>query len=618
MDVNIRTVGALFQNNVRYLVPIYQRPYVWNRNDQWEPLWNDVSKVAENYLDAREAGAREVDALKKTAPHFLGALVVQQQATVAAEIGTWHIIDGQQRLTTLQLLLDAVQEIFESLDSVNRNASEFLSLLVINGEFFRKKNPDHAFKIWPASEDREPFRKVMDNDASPEGHENSAIVKAHQFFKSAAEKWLSEGSEPINSRAKALEQTLADLLQMVVIDLKTEEDAQVIFETLNARGTPLLPSDLVKNFILQKAGLGSDANAIHDKYLKDFESDWWRREVGSGQNARPRIDTFLYFWLIMRRREEREEREEVSASKIFPAFRNHVEKCGKHISEVTEDIHRFSRLYRKLEELEENDSPLGTFIYRWRVMQAGVVTPPLMWLMSHLQSGDLPRERFIRSLKGIESLLVRRMVCDMSTREYDRLFRELLWRLEDEGPSAADDTIVCFFKEQSSEARVWPDSSELMKAFDEQPLYWRISRARLRMVLEAIGNEVRAPMTEEPNVPRGLTIEHVMPQEWQKQWPITGELGKEMDENAILNAARERSRIIHTIGNLTLLTQRLNSALSNAPWTEKRGPLGKHSVLALTRNTLLDEDRWDEQAIRRRGAKLYKAAAKVWPHADEI
>ena len=91
-----------------------------------------------------------------------------------------------------------------------------------------------------------------------------------------------------------------------------------------------------------------------------------------------------------------------------------------------------------------------------------------------------------------------------------------------------------------------------------------------------------------------------------------------MDESTILNAARERDRIIHTIGNLTLLTQNLNSKLSNAPWTEKRYPLAQHSVLALTRNTLLDKEHWDEESIRRRGEQLYMAATKIWPHANEI
>ena len=610
MQANTRTVNDLFQGNVRYLVPIYQRPYVWNQEDQWEPLWNDVCRVAESHLDPLKSGAQNLPS-----SHFLGALVVQQQPTVAGEIGTWHVIDGQQRLTTLQLLLDAVQEVFESLESIDRSYAEFLSLLVLNNEFFRSKNPDHAFKIWPASEDREPFRKTMDNESSAEGYESSAIVKAHDFFRSAAKEWLSDGPESTDKRAEALQQTLAMLLQMVVIDLKADEDAQIIFETLNARGTQLLASDLVKNFILQKAGLGSVADAIHDEYLKDFESEWWRREVGSGQNARPRIDTFLYYWLIMRKREERET---VLASKVFQAFRSYVESSGKQISKIAEDIHRFSRLYKELEEIKDDDSPLGTFIYRWRAMQAGVATPVLMWLLSHSKSGDLQHQQLERSLRAIESFLVRRMVSYMSAREYDRLFQELLWRLEDNGPSVAGDTVVHYLREQTSEARMWPDNGDLKKAFDEQPLYWRLSRARLRMVLEAVGNELRMPMTDEPNVPRGLTIEHVMPQEWRKKWPITGESEEEKDESTILNTARERDRIVHTIGNLTLLTQNLNSKLSNAPWTEKRCPLAQHSVLALTRNTLLDKERWDEESIRRRGEQLYMAATKIWPHANEI
>jgi hypothetical protein len=613
VEVNVRTVDSLFlPNNVRYEVPIYQRPYVWNRSDQWEPLWSDVCRVAENYLNTTDS-----DDQNEVRPHFIGALVLQQQASSAGEIDARHIIDGQQRLTTIQLLLDAVQEVFEDLEVIDRRHGRFMKRLVLNDELFSEVDSDHAYKVWPASEDQEPFRKAMDNNSSTEGYESSTVVQAHEFFRAEAHQWLAESLDSqysIEQRANALKQTLAKLLQMVVIDIRTQEDAQMIFETLNARGTPLLASDLIKNFIIQEANrTGLNAKVIYEDHLKGFEKEWWRRIVGSGQNARPRIDAYLYHWLTMQGRGD------VLAGNIFSSFQRYVTNEGRPIDEFSDEIRRFSHLYEELEEAKADDSYFGKFLYRWRVMQAGVATPVLMWLLWQRTNNKLSNGQFVRTLRAIESYLVRWMVCYMSTAQYDRLFRDLLGYAQDQPITEVDDSIVGFLANQSAAASVWPDDATLSQAFEEQPLYWRLSRARLRFVLEALGDQLRTKFGDEGPVPKGLTIEHVMPQEWKNEnnWPI-GDGSQQDDPTAILNAARVRDNSIHTIGNLTLLTQNLNSALSNSPWTKKRDLLEKHSALSLTRRTLLHEETWDEGAIRRRASVFFEAAAKVWPHMNTI
>ncbi len=613
MEVNVRTVESLFQaNNVRYEVPIYQRPYVWNRSDQWEPLWKDVSRVAENYLNATGP-----DDQNEVRPHFIGALVLQQQASSAGEIDARHIIDGQQRLTTIQLLLDAVQEVFEELDAIDRRHTRFMERLVLNDDLFSEVDPDHAYKIWPASEDQEPFRRTMDNNSSTQGYESSRVVQAHEFFRAEAQQWLAESLDlqySTDERANALKQTLARLLQMVVIDIRTQEDAQMIFETLNARGTPLLASDLIKNFIIQEANRTRlDTKVIYEDHLKGFEKEWWRRIVGSGQNARPRIDTYLYHWLTM------QDLDEVSAGNIFSSFQQYVTDEGRDINEISNEIRQFSYLYEELEEAKADDSHFGKFLYRWRVMQIGVATPVLMWLLWQKNINALSNEQFARTLRAIESYLVRRMACYMSTAQYDRLFRDLLRYAQRQPISGVDDSIVEFLANQSAAASVWPDDATLAQAFEEQPLFWRLTRARLRFVLEGIGDQLRTKFGDEGPVPKGLTIEHVMPQEWKNgnNWPIEDGAQQE-DPTAILSAARVRDNTIHTIGNLTLLTQNLNSALSNSAWAKKRELLSEHSALSLTRRTLLHEDTWDEEAIRRRARVLFEAAKKVWPYTDAV
>ena len=117
MHTDILTPKDLFQKEVRYTIPPFQRPYVWSQDDQWEPLWEDVRNVAEDYLEELESSDNDgVQAEQKTSPHFLGTVVLKQVPTAAKDIDQREVIDGQQRVTTLQLLLDAIQQICEESD----------------------------------------------------------------------------------------------------------------------------------------------------------------------------------------------------------------------------------------------------------------------------------------------------------------------------------------------------------------------------------------------------------------------------------------------------------------------------------------------------------------------
>ena len=171
--------------------------------------------------------------------------------------------------------------------------------------------------------------------------------------------------------------------------------------------------------------------------------------------------------------------------------------------------------------------------------------------------------------------------------------------------------IISFFSEQTAEARLWPDDQRLEDAFLHSPLYRLLTRGRLGLVLVGIEEKLRDPKTEDIRIPKGLTIEHVMPKEWRAHWappPETDVLGE---------AESYRDRPLHTIGNLTLVTQKLNSTLSNGPWDEKRESINAYSILRL-KESITSEDVWSEETIRERSRYLAKVAAEVWPHTDRI
>ena len=349
----------LFQKDIRYVVPTFQRPYVWNQEEQWEPLWEDVRNVAERYLDELEkVGEGEAALAERNAgSHFLGAVVVQQRATAAAEIETRHVIDGQQRLTTLQLLLDAAQEVLEALGHAEGRR---LARYVLNHEDLTDGDRSLLFKVWPSSADQDAFRRAMENGAPTEGFEDSSIVQAHEFFQLQVEQWLTEGEEG-GRRAHALEAALVGLLEMVVIDIDPDDDPNVIFETLNARGTPLLASDLIKNLILHTAeSQGVDPEQLNAEQWSEFDDRWWREEVRQGRIVRPRIDTYLNYWLVARTQRD------VLASDVFPSFRRYLDRSSS-VTPVVFDIRETADVYSRLQRAED-DGALSDFLYRWRIM----------------------------------------------------------------------------------------------------------------------------------------------------------------------------------------------------------------------------------------------------------
>ena len=312
MITNILTPTQLFQFNIRYTIPEFQRRYVWEQEGQWEPLWDDLRNTAETYLEELDrSGLNPLVADQNTSAHFLGAVVIQQVPVAVMDIQRREVIDGQQRMTTLQLLLDAIQQVFEEIGLGAEAAN--LSQFVLNNQNL-VQDKDHIFKLWPTTNDREAFRHAMDNGLATDKFENSLIVQAHEFFQGEVRRWFNPSGDIetgiVRLRAQAIQTAVSAKLQMVVIDLTQDDDPHLIFETLNARGTPLEESELVKNYVMSRAETGDS-----DKIWGDLSDNWWVAEVRQGRLYRPRIDMLLNYWLAMNKQDD------VSPSRIFREFR---------------------------------------------------------------------------------------------------------------------------------------------------------------------------------------------------------------------------------------------------------------------------------------------------------
>jgi len=217
----------------------------------------------------------------------------------------------------------------------------------------------------------------------------------------------------------------------------------------------------------------------------------------------------------------------------------------------------------------------------------------------------------VEVLEDVEAFLIRRMVCRLSTRGYNRLFVDLVQQLEGDLETVPG-RVKAALLEGNAEFDRWPDAAEFRKAWTENPLYENLTRPRLRLLLEALEAGLRSRFAETVAVPKNLTVEHVMPQSWEMFWPLP-------EGNNATEAVLRRNRLIHTIGNLTLVNEKLNPSQSNKAWTDgnnpdqgKREALRAHSVLCLNKR-LCDHPNWDEETIEARAASLLNLAEAVWP-----
>ena len=611
METFFQPLEEVFEGNVHYEVPDFQRMYVWNRENQWVPLWADVSQMADRLMDEDSEADDAVVAGEEAEPvHFLGAIVIQRAGKQTPSAPTrWTVIDGQQRLTTIQLMLSAAYQAFDEIES---DALEGVEPLVRNAPRVYRDDDRHKYKVYPTHRDRATFTAIIDGDSLSAEQLETRIGQCWQYFRQSISGWLSRVPDQRLERAQALEAVLRFRLNVVLLALDDNENQHVIYETLNARGTPLLAWDHVKNFMLNRASEDGHSEAEASERIGEnsghFDDDWWDAEVGSGYARRSRVDAFLAYWLTMKLGRQVVARPSNRLAREFQQHANDSQADGMSILQVAEEMGLHSVVFREMEEMEEN-TRIGMFFSRWRTMNAGVLTPALLWL----RTNEMETGRQEQALVAIESFLIRRMICALGTRGYFDVMLGLLSRLKETDVDLAEEAVLDFLSEQEGDRRAWPDDASFERNFVYERQYGRtgVSAARLRMVLMALEAEMESKKTELQAVWKRVAIEHIMPQEWEGCYPLEEAIvGGDIEEEPIVR----RRRLLHAMGNLTLVTSSFNSTVSNRCWPEKRDEFQQFTASALNRDLLNHAgDEWRETDIVQRGERLALIARKVWP-----
>lgn len=625
-------VQQVFQERRRYRVPFYQRAYVWDREEQWDPLWNDIREKAESRVNGQPP-----------APHFLGAIVLEPQPRRGLRgVDSFHIIDGQQRLTTLQYFLAA-------LGMALRETNITAILTVIEGCLWNP-NPDtmeqpeiERFKVWPTFRDRETYQSAMEAETRDElrsrfgahftqrgslyriGIDHPSALEAIWFFREQIDAWVAEenGGASLSQQLESLAEAVLRDLRLVSISLDETDDAQVIFETLNGRGAELHPTDLIRNFIFMRADRDDDNGAdLYDTMWAPFEAQFWIEDQRRGRLRRPRLEWFVQTAL------QAELRDNVDVGRLYASYRRYglSQRSPVPARRQLEMLTKYAGEYRQL-VTGSGSEPIARFGSRISVWDAS----PTHSFALRVASIALPGEEQEKIYEDIVSYIVRRAVCGLTIKNYNNLFLQLLKQFEGEAASAsAFRTALSALKGRASR---WPTDDEFRRSWLTEAAYGRVGEpARVRTLLVELENGLRSSRREEDFVPTigTIDIDHILPDKWYTHWPLDGVLitaeqvsraylaSLSLDEPDIRTAAiNRRERLKATMGNLTLVHYGINRSVQNDPFSTKRERLFAESNLHLNR-PLMRAESWDESSIERRGIELFEVALRIWPGPEPL
>ncbi|HZY89612.1 MAG TPA: DUF262 domain-containing protein [Gemmataceae bacterium] len=541
MHANQTDVQRILGNVQQYVIPLFQRLYSW-KPQQWTTLWQDLVELCDD---------------EKPRNHFIGSIVTMPSKSVPEGVTKFILIDGQQRLTTLLVLLAAIRD--KARKQSGNLANQVEDLLLKN----RHQDGNDVYKLLPTQADREGFFTIMDGKTPPK---EGQIAKAYEFFEKRLRLHTEIGLDKLHN-------VIRGALVLVSIVLDPHDNPYLIFESLNAKGEPLTQADLIRNFFFMR---------IHvNLQEKMYAGHWLPMQERLGDELTEYIRHFLM-------RDGRT----VKQSEIYYTLKESVEnRTESEIVGYLQEVSTFSKYYAKLlDPGEEPCNRIAVRLLRLNRFEATTTYPFLLNVYHAYDTGQVSEADFAAVLDVLESYLIRRFVCGVPTNALSKIFTALF------GQASRAATLLDGVKHVLKD-KDFPRDKDFRERFVTFKLYGGGDRlAKARLILERLELSFEH---KEAIDPTALTIEHVMPQtptDWWKR-----ELGDDWEVT--------HEQWLDTVGNLTLTGY--NPELSNSEFATKKGILSKSHV-ELNRY-FADVDTWDEQAITKRGEGLADRATQLWP-----
>ncbi|MDL4775226.1 MULTISPECIES: GmrSD restriction endonuclease domain-containing protein [Thermomonosporaceae] len=552
------TLQELLEGSKQYQVPLYQRTYGWE-TEQLQRLWDDVEQLAEDRAE------------RPGITHFIGSLVLAPSPTNGpAGVQEFLVIDGQQRLTTLALLLCAIRDHRADHDGPEHRAR-------INEQFLvnKWKPEQQRMKLVPTQADRAAFRACLDATAEAGGQD--PVGRAYRFFR--AQLVTVDDLEDPND-IEQIENAVISGLALVSVTAQAGDNAHRIFESLNNTGLRLTQGDLLRNYLFMRLGARSEVV---------YESLWLPL-----QESLTSEQLELLFWLDLAQRDQK-----AKQTDIYSGQQRRLERLTQE--EIEAEVGRFAVLGRLLriilEPQQEADSVVRHRLERLGAWGSTTVYPFVLYALDRRARGEANAEQVARALRYVESFLVRRLLTGQPTKNVNRILMSLVTELDRDLP--VDEAVLGYL---STGRKYFATDAEVRDAVPTVPFYLH-GRAQqrwlvLRWLEESYGSN-------EPVAGDRLTIEHVLPRTVSPEWRAVLEGDLEAGED--LEEVHEA--VVHTLGNLTLTGY--NSMLSNKPFAWKRTELGKSSIRL--NQEIAACNRWGRPQIHARSEGLAERIIAEWP-----
>lgn len=537
----------------QFVIPIYQRTYSWTERECHQ-LWDDILRTGRN--DAVSA-------------HFVGSIVYVEKGLYSVSIQPpLLVIDGQQRLTTVTLLIEALARALgesEPLDGFS--AKKLRNYFLLNP----LEDGERRYKLLLSQTDKASLLALLEQQPQPKEH-SLRVAGNFKLFR----EWVAETKDELAAICRGL-------AKLVVVDIslnRDQDNPQLIFESLNSTGRELTQADLIRNFILM--GLEPQLQTrLYEQYWRPMEA-----EFGQGAYA-THFDSFMRHYLTVRTGEIPNVRE------VYEAFKQYARspKSGG-IENLVADIRVYSGYYCSMALGAETDPDLTQVFHDIRELKVDVAFPFLLELYHDYVSQVLAKDELLQAARLVESYVFRRAVCAIPTNSMNKTFVTFSRSLKKDRYL---ESIQAHFLLLRSYRR-FPDDDEFKRELQLKDLYNFRSRSYWLRRMENQGRKERVTVD-------GYTIEHILPQNDNLPIPWKADLGDDWE--------RVQKTYLHTLGNLTLTGY--NSEYSDRPFSEKRDMKGGFAESPLRLNKgLASLTQWTEQAIRHRAEMLAAQALGVW------
>ncbi|MGL2484803.1 GmrSD restriction endonuclease domain-containing protein [Helicobacter pylori] len=563
MKADATTLLGFFEENQnnQFVIPIYQRLYSWKK-EQCEQLWDDIIKIGGN---------------DKMNGHFIGSILyVRVDGTHSSPL---LIIDGQQRLTTITLLLIALRNhLSEEVEILEKfSHKEIENRYLINSD----KDGDKKFRLILSESDKDTLLSLIDKDRRRPSEPSLKIVENFKLF----EKWIRKNTDKLETIFKGLEK-----LMIVWITLeKGKDDPQLIFESMNSKGIELTQADLIRNYIIMETE-DEKQEGFYNQYWRAMEENFKQSEKQSKKQSK-REDLFSKFvrhYLTIKTKEA------PNINKVYGALKDYRQKEGIGIEALLQDLQKYCGYFCQIAFKKEADKDLNKALSFLVDLEMDVIYPLLLELYSDYSDGVLSKQDFIPIIYLTESYICRRAVCGLGTNSLNKVFPFVTKKINKDQYL---ESIKVHFGYLTEKQR-FPNNDEFKEHFITIDFYHFQKKEYFLERLENFERKERVYAHE-------YTTEHIMPQTLNLEWE------RDLGEN--FQAIHDK--YLHTIGNLTLTGY--NQEYSNNSFQEKRDMEKgfKQSPLRLNQS-LKDLESFGKEEIEKRANDLADWALKIWTYPN--